>query len=70
MTPSERSIMLSIAKECGGCVIRDDNGNEQRWVWDYAADKLVKAEAMPEGSARWHASEQARGNENPTLGTQ
>lgn len=33
---------------------------ETLWVWDYVNEKAVHASAMPPGSARWEANEQAK----------
>jgi hypothetical protein len=34
--------------------------NDRLMVWDYVLDKAVPSDEMPEGSARWQASERAK----------
>lgn len=36
------------------------NGENTRWVWDYATDKAVPERMMPMGGKRWIASERAK----------
>ena len=52
--------LRKIAKMYGGIKVADRRGRTTDYVWDYANDEPVKKEDMPEGSARWAASEQAR----------
>ncbi len=52
--------LSKICKRHGSIVTRNNDGDETIWVYDYAADKAVKKDEMPFGSARWKASEKAR----------
>ena len=61
--------LARICKMYGSMII-----NGQRMVWDYASDKAVPEEEMPDGSDRWKASEKIRWckvlseNQNPLEG--
>lgn len=51
--------LARIAKMYGGMTI-----NGKNYLWDYAQDKAVPAEEMPEGSERHKLSERARWGKN------
>lgn len=49
-----------ICKKYGGMVTTDNDGVQTKWLYDYAADKAVKADEMPHGSERWKQSQHAK----------
>lgn len=57
--------LRKLCKMFGSLTVKDADGHEVRYVWDYARDEPVTREQMPEGGERDKLSERAKWLRHP-----